>query len=167
MIEGINFHFKLKDDDFSLFVDGESFENIFKETSELRKKSFSTFSNIETKNSFKLEEKQISYNTTDDKTKGKFGLFSFEWQNGVCIVKRTVNFAQLPNKLSVNRFNIPKKENEQLLNHQLQHFKFLDDSAELYTHDFLFLFTQDFNEDLDMVRSVNQISGNRKDSLNK
>lgn len=143
--------FYKRKEEIRLMVNAIQFEDIFKSVNLAQKKEYSTLDNKTPKNrlvEFSGTQKSL-YNTEDSSVQRKFGAFVFEWVMGVCVVRHVHQSRLAKEGLFGNRH---WKQNSL---ENVKTFQFLEDSTEIYPHEFLFLFTQEVSENFDLVGQIN------------
>ena len=157
VIDQMIFVFKRIVDAISFEINDLPFESFANHSSYIRKKKFSTYSNSKTYSFTNSEMERNLYNTADQNKQSRFGIFEFEIKERVCLIKQGNNFGQTSNQFYINTTTQNGGNNEEPKNSVNQKYKYLDDSNELYIHDFKFLFTGDVDEDYEMIEKINSI----------
>jgi hypothetical protein len=153
IVDRNSFSFAKKSDDVCLSVNSKAFDQLTALASLVKRREFSTW---EAKKSKRLVEfhstEQSLYNTVDLTGPRNFGQFTFEWKDDVCSVKRGGAFTPV-SVLPDSDFSPVSPGANVVVSEPV--YKFLNDSGDVYMHEFLYLFTQEVTEDRELVRAIN------------
>lgn len=155
-VEKATFIFIKKNEELELIVNSCSFEQTLKTLNLSKKKSFASWQGKKPKTLVIVSDpKKSLYHTDEISTTRQLVGIVFEWTMGVCVVQR-LSQIRLADAIYLPTIeNTKKKENDELAENNLKDFEFLENSAEFYSHEFFYLFTQEVTENYEMIELVN------------
>jgi len=155
-VEQAIFVFTKKKEDLNLTVDSSSFEEILNSLNLSKKKAFATWEEKKPKKSVSVSDPLKSlYHTDENSTTRKLVGVVFEWVKGVCVVHRLSQMRLADAIYLPMGANSSKGELGEITQESSGEYVFIDDSAEFYPHEFLYLFTQEVDENFGMIGLVN------------
>lgn len=164
-----SFAFSKKNDEVRLAVNSRAFDQLAPLPSIASHREFSTWEAKRQRQGVDLSDTKTSlYNTMDLTGPQKLVNFTFEWKEDVCSVRRdasifspSLHFGDPGLALApIQQLPIPTPSPppEPPVPPAPSGFNFLNDSGELYMHEFMYLFTQEVPEDPEVVREVNGLT---------